>query len=157
MSFWGFLGASYISKNVPVNWDKKYKWVNFIPLLYGEKRPDWTWFLSKGYFFYHDVLITGVEKKRESFKKNIEDQKVKILVLTIATQNLCAFMSTIEINIIIFKYILKQNRMLQNLLVLFRSTRSTLVKSYCYTKSIKITNIIVVYLAILLILVELIK
>ena len=108
-------------------------------------------------FFYHEVLITGVEKKRESLKKNIEDQKVKILVLTIATQNLCAFMSTIEINIIIFKYILKQNRMLQNLLVLFRSTRSTLFKSYCYTKSIKITNIIVVYQAILLILVGLIK
>ena len=96
-------------------------------------------------------------KEAGKFKKNIEDQKVKILVLTIATQNLCAFMSTIEINIIIFKYILKQNRMLQNLLVLFRSTRSTLVKSYCYTKSIKITNIIVVYQAILLILVGLIK
>lgn len=53
----------------------------------------------------------------------MENQKVKTLVLTVKTQNLCAFMSVIENNLTIFKYILKQKQMLQNLLVSFENTR----------------------------------
>ena len=43
------------------------------------------------------------------FKKNKHGRsKVKILVLTVATKNLCAFIPIIENNVIIFRYIIVQ-------------------------------------------------
>ena len=40
---------------------------------------------------YPGFVINGAEKKRKNFKNNMNDRKVKTLVLTVATQNLCAF------------------------------------------------------------------
>ena len=54
-----------MEKNIPVEGDKK----------------------QKG-GFYSGFLIIGTEKKQENFKNNMNDQRVKILVLTVATQNL---------------------------------------------------------------------
>ena len=64
-------------------------------------------------FFYHGFLIIEVEKKLENFKNNMNNQKVKTLVLNVATQSLCAFLTIIENNAFILKYILKQKQMLQ--------------------------------------------
>ena len=58
-------------------------------------------------------FIIVAEKKRDNFESNMESQIVKTLVLTVETQNLCAFMSMIENNLIILKYILKQKQMLR--------------------------------------------
>ena len=43
--------------------------------------------------FYSSFLIISAEEKWKNFKNNMEDQNVKTLVLTVATQNLFAFMS----------------------------------------------------------------
>lgn len=37
--------------------------------------------------FYPGFLIIGAEKKRENFKNNMDDQKVKTLALTIAARS----------------------------------------------------------------------
>ena len=64
--------------------DKKYKRVNFTPWLFIEKHLCQSLFFNKvavltsqlnevfieRVFFYHDVLITGAENKRENFKKD---------------------------------------------------------------------------------------
>ena len=42
--------------------------------------------------FYPDFLIIGLKTKRANFKGNTDNQKLKTLVLTVATQNLSAFM-----------------------------------------------------------------
>ena len=46
----------------------------------------------KRFFFYPGFLIIGLETKRANFKGNTDNQKLKTLVLTVATQNLSAFM-----------------------------------------------------------------
>ena len=52
------------------------------------------------------------QKKQKNFKNDMDDQKVKTLVLTVATQNLRAFMFMIDNKINIIKYILNQKKML---------------------------------------------
>ena len=43
-------------------------------------------------FVYPGFLIIGLETKCANFKGNTDNQKLKTLVLTVATQNLSAFM-----------------------------------------------------------------
>ena len=43
-------------------------------------------------FFYPGFLIIGFKTKRANFKGNTDNQKLKTLVMTAATQNLSAFM-----------------------------------------------------------------
>ena len=71
----------------------------------------------------------------------MDNQKEKILWLTVATQNLSAFMFMISNNVNAIKYILKQK---QNLLALFRSTQVVLLLKCSYTRNTKIGKIIVV-------------
>ena len=42
-------------------------------------------------FFYPGFLIIGSETKHVNFKGNMDNQKLKTLVLTLVTQNLRAF------------------------------------------------------------------
>ena len=44
------------------------------------------------HFFYPGFLIIGLKTKRANFKGNTDNQKLKTLVMTAATQNLSAFM-----------------------------------------------------------------
>ena len=57
--------------------------------------------------FYSGFLIISAEEKWKNFKNNMEDRNVKTLVLTVATQNLFAFMSMNWNKVIDLKYILK--------------------------------------------------
>ena len=50
-------------QNVQSNQEKKYKRVNFIPRLYGEKRPGWTEEMSKDRFLFLLTYI-GAEFKK---------------------------------------------------------------------------------------------
>ena len=43
-------------------------------------------------FFYPGFLIIGLKTKRANFKGNTDNQKLKTLVMTAATQSLSAFM-----------------------------------------------------------------
>ena len=74
----------------------------------------------------------------------MDNQKVKILRLTVATQNLLAFMFIIGNNVNIIKYILKQKQILWNLLASFWITQVVLVLKCSYTRKTKIGKTIVV-------------
>lgn len=56
--------------------------------------------------FEPGFLIIWAEKKHNNFKNNMNDQKMKTLVSTVAMQNLCASLSMAENNVIILNYIL---------------------------------------------------
>ena len=107
--------------------------VNFIPRLHGKNVPAKRDKYQKG-VFDPCFLIISAEKKQENLENNMDDQKVKILLLTVTTQNLCAFMT------------MTKNQMpclgVQESIYLYVTCLK--VKSYCCTKKTKNTKIVVV-------------
>ena len=64
-------------------------------------------FINRVFFITASLSLARKISERISKKKHGRS-KVKILVLTVATKNLCAFIPIIENNVIIFKYIIVQ-------------------------------------------------